>query len=50
MMIKATVFVIVLFSFSIAMAQDTPAVKVIKVDSTALKNIPLYLLNGIEIK
>jgi hypothetical protein len=49
-MIKATVFVIALFNFSIAMAQDTPAVKVIKIDSTALKNIPLYLLNGIEIK
>jgi TonB-dependent Receptor Plug Domain/Gram-negative bacterial TonB protein C-terminal len=50
MMKKVTVIVIALFSFSIAVAQDTSAVKIKRNDSATLKNTPLYLLNGIEIK
>ncbi len=50
MMRKVTVIGVALFSFSIAVAQDTSAVKINKNDSATIKNTPLYLLNGIEIK
>jgi TonB-dependent Receptor Plug Domain len=47
---KVAVHVLALFCFTIAIAQDTAVVKIKRNDSATFKNVPLYLLNGIEIK